>query len=670
MYYQRKHLAVFTCCMLMCGIPAIQGKDTSPAKRTASSQPSSTKNGILTAGKTGFQVDIANNGQLQFRTTFDGKPATLDSPLGLTIGDKDLGQSVKIVSQKQKGKSEATYTLQTEDGERYFMDVRVFPDGVALRYRIPADGPRSIKGESTSFTFPQGTKAWYASGPFQYGWLQVYQERPMDKIQGELLAPPATFQLPSGIYAAATEVNLTRFHGAVLLGSEPNRIKYGFVENEGHIKSGIPTGMPAMQYAHSVVRDIAWNAEPRKDTGEITTPWRVLMLAKDLNDLVNNGITAKVSDAPDKELFPQGAKTDWIKPGRSVFTWLVEGGADRLTLENHKKYVQGASELGLESVVVDDGWEHWAKTDKDARGRDKWAMLKELVDYGKERKVDIWVWRPSSPRAGNASDIGLEKPEERVAFMKKCADLGIKGLKIDFFHTENAYTVQLMEDILKEAARNKLMVIFHGVNKPTGDYFTYPNLLAKEAVRGLECVGGENNWAPGPPWPYHNTVLPFTRWLAGGADYTPLNLRGCCPPSVTFAHQFATMYVLTSQMLILAADMEDMLSSPGRSFIESVPAVWDETVVQPESRIGELAALARRKGNTWYLSVLNGEKPGSLETELKFLPKGNYDIELLTDSPDDRKKIQIKKTTFRTGDKLSEKLHSGGGFVARITKRP
>lgn len=670
MHYQNKHLTAVACCLLAFGSPVMAEEINSSASRTTAAQSLSPEKEILTAGETEVRVNIAGNGQLQFSTTFAGQPVILDSPLGLTVDGQDMGRSVRLVGKQQKNKSGATYTLQTKDGERYLMDVRTFPDGMALRYRIPAKEARTVNGESTSYTFPSGTKAWYASGPFQYGWLQIYQERPMDKIQGELLAPPATFQLPSGIYAAATEANLTRFHGAVLLGSEPNRIKYGFVENEGHVKSGIPTGMPAMQYAHSVVRDIAWKAEPRKDTGEITTPWRILMISKDLNGLVNNGITAKVSDAPDKELFPRGAKTDWIKPGRSVFTWLVEGGAGRLTLENHKKYVQGASELGLESVVVDDGWEHWAKTDKDARGRDKWAMLKELVDYGRERKVDIWVWRPSSPRSGNKSDIGLEQPEERSAFMKKCADLGIKGLKIDFFHTENAYTVQLMEDILKEAAKNRLMVIFHGVNKPTGDYFTYPNLLAKEAVRGLECVGGENNWAPGPPWPYHNTVLPFTRWLAGGADYTPLNFRGCCPPSVTFAHQFATMYVLTSQMLILAADMEDMLSTPGRGFIESVPAVWDETVVLPESRIGELAALARRKGNTWYLSVLNGEKPGSLETELKFLPKGNYDIELLTDSPDDRKKIQIKKTTFRTGDKLSEKLHSGGGFVARITKRP
>ena len=221
---------------------------------------------------------------------------------------------------------------------------------------------------------------------------------------------------------------------------------------------------------------------------------------------------------------------------------------------------------------------------------------------------------------------------------------------------------------MKDAAKEKLMVIFHGVNKPTGDSYTYPNLLAKEAVRGLECVGGENSWAPGPPWPYHNTVLPFTRWLVGPADYTPMNFRAFCHPSVTFAHQLSSIYMFTSPMLIFAADMEDMLSSPGRSFIESVPVTWDETVVLPESEIGKLAALARRKGDVWYLTVLNGEEPKMLDIKLDFLPKGKYNMEMASDTPGNRKLIEVKDSKVRSGQRLKEELMSGGGFVARISR--
>lgn len=317
--------------------------------------------------------------------------------------------------------------------------------------------------------------------------------------------------------------------------------------------------------------------------------------------------------------------------------------------------------------MVDDGWELWPKTEKNANGRTKWELLKELVDYARSKNVDIWVWRPSSPRYGNKSDVGLLDADERNNFMKRCAEIGVKGLKIDFFHTENLFTVNFMENILKDAAKAHLMVIFHGVNKPTGDSYTYPNLLAKEAVRGLESVGGENNWAPGPPWPYHNTVLPFTRWLAGPADYTPLNFRQFCPPSVTFTHQLASIYTFTSPMLIFAADMEDMLACPGRMFIEEVPVTWDQTKILKESRIGELAALSRRK-DIWYLSILNGEKAVTQEIELDFLPKGNYRMTYASDDGENRKKIMINNRKIKSGKTLKIKLLSGGGYLAKFEK--
>lgn len=246
------------------------------------------------------------------------------------------------------------------------------------------------------------------------------------------------------------------------------------------------TGLPPSQYYHEQVRDYPWIITPRNR--EVVTPWRVLMLADNLDGLVNNSIIEKVSDKPDPQLFPEGRHTEWIRPGRSVFTWLAEG--DRLSVATLKRYVDGAAELGLESVVVDDGWELWEQTEKNPQGRTKWDFLKELVDYAAARNVAVWVWRPSSPRSGNRTDVGLLDDAERKSFMKKCAEIGVQGLKIDFFHTENLFTVDFMEKILRDAAREKLLVVFHGVNKPTGDSYTYPNLLAKEAVRGLECVGG------------------------------------------------------------------------------------------------------------------------------------------------------------------------------------
>lgn len=613
------------------------------------------------------RLNLMNDGDhLSFEVSYNKKVVIPSSPLGLNVDNRILGKGVSVTPVMSQSENDIkTYEVKHTDGSLLYVDVRESDDGVAFRYRLPADGPKCIYGEQTTFTFPNDTKVWYASGPFQYGWIQAYQERNISTVDNELLAPPATFQLPDGCYAAITEANLFNFHGAVLLGEKGNKVRFGYVENKGHLETGSITGIPDARYYHEVVKNVPWIVYPTAGAKEIKTPWRILMLADDLNGLVNNKIIASVSDQPDKKLFPDGAKTSWIKPGRSVFTWLVEG-PDRLSVANHKKYVDGAAELGLQSVVVDDGWELWPSTEPEGKAKSKWEYMSDLVNYAKAKGVDIWVWRPSSPRTGNKTDIGLNDPVERKAFMKKCAEVGIKGLKIDFFHTENLYTVNLMENILRDAAEQKLMVIFHGVNKPTGDCYTYPNLLAKEAVRGLECVGGEGSWAPGPAWPYHNTVLPFTRWLAGPADYTPLNFRAFCPPSVTFTHQLASIYMFTSPMLILAADMEDMLSCPGRKFIEEVPVVWDENYVLPVSKIGELAAIARRKGDVWYLSVLNGEQEKQVVLNLDFLQKGTYKVTYASDKG--RKEIVVNETKVKSGRALKVNLLSGGAYLAKIER--
>lgn len=613
------------------------------------------------------RLNLMNDGDhLSFEVSYNKKVVIPSSPLGLNVDNRILGKGVSVTPvMSQSGNGIKTYEVKHTDGSLLYVDVRESDDGVAFRYRLPADGPKCIYGEQTTFTFPNDTKVWYASGPFQYGWIQAYQERNISTVDNELLAPPATFQLPDGCYAAITEANLFNFHGAVLLGEKGNKVRFGYVENKGHLETGSITGIPDARYYHEVVKNVPWIVYPTAGAKEIKTPWRILMLADDLNGLVNNKIIASVSDQPDKKLFPDGAKTSWIKPGRSVFTWLVEG-PDRLSVANHKKYVDGAAELGLQSVVVDDGWELWPSTEPEGKAKSKWEYMSDLVNYAKAKGVDIWVWRPSSPRTGTTTDIGLNDPVERKAFMKKCAEIGIKGLKIDFFHTENLYTVNLMENILRDAAEQKLMVVFHGVNKPTGDCYTYPNLLAKEAVRGLECVGGEGSWAPGPAWPYHNTVLPFTRWLAGPADYTPLNFRAFCPPSVTFTHQLASIYMFTSPMLILAADMEDMLSCPGRKFIEEVPVVWDENYVLPVSKIGELAAIARRKGDVWYLSVLNGEQEKQVALNLDFLQKGTYKVTYASDKG--RKEIVVNETKVKSGRTLKVNLLSGGAYLAKIER--
>jgi len=522
---------------------------------------------------------------------------------------------------------------------------------------VPKKGTSTIYDEYTTFKLPEQTKVWYASGPFQYGWLQAFQERDIKDIKGELVAPPATFQLAGNEgYLAITEASLYNFHGGVLLGKAPNELQMAFVENKGLILEGKKIGLPDPKYYHEVVYNDSWQQE-----GDIVTPWRLVMYGKDLNALVNNNMVALVNPAPDKTLFPEGLRTNWIKPGRSLWAWLSDRHNDRKkTPSLYFDYIDHAHDLGIEYVTIDEGWYNWKDGEKNS-----WDIIKELTAKARKNNVGIWIWKSSSDMNGIP---GLDDSKFRKDFFEKCSEADVKGIKVDFFHTENEYAVDVMEAIMKEAAELKLMLVFHGVNKPTGESRTYPNFLAKEAVRGLECVGAEDSWAPGPPWTYHNTTFPFVRLLAGPADYTPMQFGNWQPKGTTTAHQIASPFIFTSPMMFFAADPEDILESKAKDLITELPVSWDETFVLPQSAIGKIVAMARRKDDTWYVAILNGKDPVKTDINFDFLKKGRYIIKIMTDTSDGRD-ISLNEKELNASELLPVELMSGGGLVIKIQNK-
>lgn len=610
-----------------------------------------------------LELSLTEAGALRQRVLFGDEELIASSPLGIVLDGVALGECEAEVSRKTVGDL-TTLTLRNATGRVWTVEARTFPDGVAVRYRIPADAPATVTRENTTFTFPSGTTAWYASAVFQYGYTQRYQERKTDDIEGEILAPPATFRLPSGTYAALTEGNLRDFHGCVFEGIGPNAVRVLFAECKGALDAGLAIGMPAKD-RNVVVRNHPWQAVCKRGTQEIVTPWRILMVAKDLTGLLNNGILAKVADPPDPKLFPNGGKEPWIRPSRAVWNWLL-GRPNSRGFDVAQALIDDAQKLGYEAVVLDEGWERWPQREKKnprVQGLDKWGMVAKLCAYGRERGVDVWVWRPGAPR--HAKDWQVLDPAERAAFMDACVKAGVKGLKIDFFHRENLPTVQAMEAILEDAAKRRLMVVFHGVNKPTGDSITWPNLMAKEAVSGLECVGwGERNMAP---WPVHDATLPFTRWLVGAADYTPVGFGRRCPPATTYAHQVATAVAFTSPALILAADPRDLAQDPLEPFFRDLPVTWDETRALAPSVIGKLAIIARRHGNDWWVAVLNGVEPLDLRLSLDFLVDGAWTLDALEDAAPDRRKLIRRRATVTAADTVGLPQLSGGGALLRFS---
>ncbi|WDF56435.1 glycoside hydrolase family 97 protein [Mucilaginibacter sp. KACC 22063] len=497
------------------------------------------------------------------------------------------------------------------------LEARVYNDGVAFRYILPASGKVEITEDNTQFNIPVGTTIWGQADINDYE--GEYQKQNIEDIKaGQLFAPPLTGKLSSGTYIAITEGGVIDFAGMSLKSGEKHTL-------QANLKGNIVLN------------------------GNIETPWRIIEIGS-LNTLVNCDIVANVSPKPDKTLFPDGFATSWVKPGKSVWSWLTERRS--VTLDNMKEFSRLAGKLGITYNLVDAGWAHWKNGNQD-----NFDMLKELVAYSAKQNVKIWVWKSYPLDEGVP---GLEDDNYRAEFFKRCKDSGVVGIKIDYFDSEKQQVLAFYLKALKDAAKLHLMLDFHGADKPTGQSRTWPNELSREGVRGLENTVKS--------WPFHNTTLLFTRYLAGHADYTPLSFSEKITHGTTLTHQVATVAAFTSPFMCLAADPDSLLKSNIKDMVRDMPVTWDETIVLPATKIGEIAALARRNGTTWYLTVLNGEEaPKTANISLSFLGIGNYTTTILHDT-DTRMKTAIEHSPTTNKTRLNVDLKSGGGYLAVFKK--
>jgi alpha-glucosidase len=166
----------------------------------------------------------------------------------------------------------------------------------------------------------------------------------------------------------------------------------------------------------------------------------------------------------------------------------------------------------------------------------------------------------------------------------------------------------------------------------------------------------------------HDTTLPFTRLLAGPAEYTPV-VFGPRRANTTYAHQIASAAVLSAPLLTYGSHPSNLLASPCLDMIKSIPGTWDETIVLEPSAIGELAVFARRIDKTWFLAVLNGAQAQKIKLPLFFLPRGDFLAVLVRDNQEGTATQSTLGTPLRASNSLTIDLHPGGGFIARFQKK-
>ena len=362
-----------------------------------------------------------------------------------------------------------------------------------------------------------------------------------------------------------------------------------------------------------------------------------MLAAGDLDGLVNADLVANLAPPPDPALFPDGLNAPWIRPGRSVWRFL-DGG--EISLDGQRRFVDLAQQLGFEYTLLEGFWQRWSGEE-----------LREFVRYARARNVGVWVWLHSKD---------LRNRWVRRAVFAELRREGVAGVKIDFFDHEARPVMDLYLDMLRDTAEHQLMVNFHGSNKPAGESRTWPHELTREGVYGME-----NRRAPS--WAAHNATLPFTRYLAGHGDYTPV-VFGERRKDTSWAHQIATAAAFTSPLLVYGSNPEALVGHPARELISSIPATWDETRVLPQSAIGHLAAFVRRRGEAWFVVAINGPEAQTIGVPLAFLGPGAYRLVSAADDEANPAAVVSGDTRVNRSATIQVRLRAAGGYLGRLSR--
>ncbi len=588
---------------------------------------------------------LIENSRLRYRISRNGLAVIESSPLGITVDGVDLGtqvtsleasaptavdveypwRGVKSVATNRYRESVITIARSGGGSASWQVVWRVFDDGAAFRCLIPGSGLRTVGGESSGWTLPAGTLLWAQTDTKAYEGL--WTSRTIG-AEGGVLGLPVTCRLPGGAsaagYAVLTEAALYGYPGVAAEAVAGSRFL-------GLRKLG----------------ESSWTVP-----GGGYTPWRVVMVTADLQGLVASTIVPNLNPEPAGELV--GAS--WIRPGRATWSWWARRDIKwKARLSDQPFYIDAAAELDFEYVLFDDGWGNWPAEE-----------LERLLVSARDKGVGVWLWKRWTD---------LEYPAGRAAFWDwiaaRNAALGaevIVGVKIDFMESETQARMNWYQAVLTEAAARRLMVNFHGTNKPTGMSRTFPNHMTHEGIRGLEY----HLWGDVLP-PSHNAALPFTRLAVGDADYTPTTFDPARLGATTFGQQLAMALVMTSGVTHWADDPVRYLPSEARDLIEAAPGVWEETQVLPPSEIGDLAVFARRREGIWFLAMVNGRTDAGGRTvpvSPGFLGPGTWRAITFSDVPGRPDALQRGTTDVTAGSTLSPWLAPGGGFAAMLVDSP
>lgn len=551
------------------------------------------------------------------------------SALGI---ETDLGDFTKglCLEKEERSSIRETYAIPAGKKEVYVNDaeelalffqaegrcvtvrLRAFDNAMAFRYEIGEGGEKEIlvQREKTQFWLqPSFDAVWLQD------WVPTYEgpylARKWEKsLNGQPFGMPGLFFSEADqVWLMINEANVINTHGSFcschLVGRENGCLTIGFAPEE--------------------------NGRPIRTPLPFQSPWRYVVAADDLDDLVNSTVNYNLN--PPSEI----ADVSWIRPGRALWSWWEDMNGAQLYLES-RDYVDMAAAYGLEGVTLDCGWDP--------------CWVQALCEYAHQKGIQIWLWTAMQR---------VDTKEKAMELIPLWAGWGVDGLKIDFFENDSQHTMgqyHMLAELMKEY---HLMINFHGSVKPMGEGRTWPHFMTAEGIMGLEHY----QWSDMPN-AVHNCTVPFTRNVAGPMDYTPTGFSNRKNRNTTMGHQMALPVVFDSGITNYALALRFMEGWRGTDFLRRTKSHYQGVRVL-SGYPGDHAAILRYTRDEWLIGVITAPKK-VVTLPLDFLGEGEYEAEIYEDA-DKGERITRSKRKVTAGDTLRLSLLESGGAGVYIARK-
>lgn len=622
-------------------------------------------------GRITLRIDLS--ARIYYSVSRDSVPLLKPCPLGLELGDGTrLGAHPKLKDmhrREHRGEIGQPWGRHAVIADAYneaelafeggFSVVfRAYDDGVAYRFRTRLPGEIVIRNEELQWNLAGPWDVWRTDYNTQASSFEALYTRTTfaEWKAGSYAYSPILIEHPTGPRLLLCDADLSGYPGLYLQ-------KVG--ETNRHEIRGLFAKYPKTtadggwcHFNHVVTSTEDYIARTR---GTRDFPWRATLIAGSDRELLDSELVTKLAR-------PSAiTDTSWLQPGLAAWEWWnnwnLEGESFRtgINTETYRRYVDFAAEHNIPYLVIDEGW-----SDAYDMGLLNPALdIEAIVGYAREKGVKIVLWC-----------VWKTLVDQWDMAFARFSELGIAGIKVDFFDRDDQVAIEGMEAIARECAARRLIVDFHGCRPVTGLARTYPNVFNFEGVRGCEY----NKFSTEPPHPAYNATLPFTRGLVATMDYTPGAMRTVLPAEFvpsnsnpvaigTRAHQAAMFVVYQAPLQMLCDSPSAYRRVPDLlAFIAATPMSWDESRAL-ESRTSEYAAIARRRGGTWYVGVLGGAAGRTLHLDLAFLGPGTRQATLLADGVNADKlptDYRIQKVELDPARPWAVTLAPGGGAVLRI----